>query len=100
MRQTTEMTEMYMLAGEFPAIQWHTHIWRSSFSGPLKRVLRAGRKEGNELNPSLHGLRVLTSGFSQYSNFLTLPVTVLVFCCIRSTGDKKQFDTEKYLNNE
>ena len=72
MRQTTEMTEMYMLAGEFPAIQWHTHIWRSSFSGPLKRVLRAGRKEGNELNPSLHGLRVLTSGFSQYSNFLTL----------------------------
>ena len=59
MRQTTEMTEMYMLAGEVPAIQWHTHIWRSSFSGPLKKVLRAGRKEGNEPNPSLHSLKFI-----------------------------------------
>ena len=98
MRQTTEMTEMCMLAREFPAIQWHTHIWRSSFSGPLKKVLRAGRKEGNELNPSLHGLRVLTSGFSQYSDFLNLRSSY--FVVFESTGDKKQFDTEKYLNNE
>ena len=69
MPQTTEMTEMYMPAGEFPAIQWHTHIWRSSFPGPPRKVLRASRKEEN-CDPSLHGLQVLKSGFSQYSDFL------------------------------
>ena len=27
-------TPMYKLAGEFPAMQWHTHMWKSSFPGP------------------------------------------------------------------
>lgn len=47
------------------------------------------------MNPSLQGLQVLTSGFSQYSDFLNLRSSY--FVVFESTGDKKQLETEKYL---